>query len=107
MTPVSLNTLMPKPELMFQEKVEMKEKIAPSSELINTFSTVFQKHIKKVDGLLGEAGELTRKLAAGEIDNVHTVMIAAEKASIALNFTLTMRDKIIRAYEDTLAMGGR
>ncbi|MEW6607992.1 MAG: flagellar hook-basal body complex protein FliE [bacterium] len=108
MTPVSLDSLMPKSELMFQTRIEKKkEDVSPSNELINSFSTVFQKHINEVNGLLGESGELTRKLAAGEIDDVHTVMIAAEKARIALNFTLTMRDRIIRAYEDTLAMGGR
>jgi len=99
---------MPKPQLMIQEKVEVvEEKIAPSSELISTFSSIFQKHIKKVNEELNHAGELTRKLAAGEVDNIHTVMIAAEKARIALNFTLAMRDRIIRAYEETLAMGGR
>lgn len=98
---------MPKPQLMIQEKVKMEEKIAPTRELVSSFSTIFQKHIKKVNEELQEAGELTRKLAAGEVDNIHTVMIAAEKARIALNFTLAMRDRIIRAYEETLAMGGR
>jgi len=98
---------MPKAQLMIQEKRESKEEIAPSSELISSFSTLFQKHIKKVNGLLNESDELTRKLAAGEVNNIHTVMIAAEKARIALNFTIAMRDRIIRAYEDILAMGGR
>ncbi|MEW6096985.1 MAG: flagellar hook-basal body complex protein FliE [bacterium] len=110
MTPISLNTLMPTPQLMIQKKVATEEKIAPmspSSELISSFSTAFQKHIEKVNGLLDESSELTRKLASGEIENIHTVMIAAEKARIALNFTLALRDRIIRAYEDTLAMGGR
>lgn len=99
---------MPRPQLMMVSKgVKPKEEIAPSTQLINAFSTSLQKHLKEVNDLSVETDNLTRQLAAGEIDNIHTVMIAAEKARMALNFTLAMRDRIIRAYEDTLAMGGR
>ncbi len=105
MNPISLDTLMPKSQLMIT-KQEPNE-VTPSSELINTFSTILQKHLKGVDESLSNANELTQQLATGEIDNIHSVMIAAQKASIALNFAIAMRDKIIRAYEDTLAMGGR
>lgn len=109
MTPVSLDDLMPKSQLMIR-KVEIepkKEEVSPCNELINAFSTSLQKHLNKVNDSLSESDKLTRMLAAGEIENVHTVMIAAEKANIAMNFTMAMRDRIIRAYEDTLAMGGR
>ncbi len=97
---------MPKSQFMIT-KEEPKEEIASSKQLVDSFSTALQKQLKNVNDLLGEADKLTQMLATGEIENIHSVMIAAEKASIALNFTMTMRDKIIRAYEDTLAMGGR
>lgn len=108
MEPVSLDELMPKSQFIIK-KTEPKEDIVSggAGELINAFSTALEKHLTKVNDSLSESGKLTRMLAAGEIENVHTVMIAAEKASIAMNFTMAMRDKIIRAYEETLAMGGR
>lgn len=99
---------MPKSQLMMVSKgVKPKEEIASTTQLIDAFSTSLQKHLKEVNDLSINTDNLTRQLAAGEIDNIHTVMIAAEKAKIALNFTIAMRDRIIRAYEDTLAMGGR
>lgn len=106
MEPISLDTLMPKSQLM-NVKQETEKVNSPSTELVDTFSNIFQKHLQEVNDSVNNAGKLTQALATGETDNIHSVMIAAQEANIALNFTLALRDKIIRAYEDTLAMGGR
>jgi len=34
--------------------------------------------------------------------DIHTVMIAAQKAEISLNFTKAVRDEAIRAYRDLM-----
>ncbi|MBU1754455.1 flagellar hook-basal body complex protein FliE, partial [bacterium] len=33
--------------------------------------------------------------------------IAAEKAEVAINLTMNIRDKVIRAYDEIMAMGSR
>ncbi|MDI6734809.1 MAG: flagellar hook-basal body complex protein FliE [bacterium] len=105
MGPISLDTLMPKSQLIGVK--QEPEKVSSSNELVNGFSAILEGHLEEVNDSVNNAGKLTRQLATGEIDNIHSVMIAAQEANIALNFTLALRDKIIRAYEDTLAMGGR
>ncbi|MFH1564027.1 MAG: flagellar hook-basal body complex protein FliE [Nitrospirota bacterium] len=105
MDAISLDTLMPKSQLM-SIKQETKE-VNSSTDLVNSFSAILQNHLQEVNDSVNNAGNLANQLATGETDNMHSVMIAAQEANIALNFTLALRDKIIRAYEDTLAMGGR
>jgi flagellar hook-basal body complex protein FliE len=37
-------------------------------------------------------------------DNLHQVMIASEKADIALQFTVQIRNKILEAYQEIMRM---
>jgi flagellar hook-basal body complex protein FliE len=43
-------------------------------------------------------------LSTGDLDNLHSAMIDAEKADIALQFTLQIRNKIIDAYQEIMRM---
>jgi flagellar hook-basal body complex protein FliE len=47
---------------------------------------------------------LTEDFAAGRTDNIHQVMIAAEKSDIALQFTMQIRNKILDAYNEIMRM---
>ena len=51
-----------------------------------------------------EAENLTNAFASGATDNIHQVLIAAEKADIALQFTLQVRNKILDAYNEIMRM---
>lgn len=52
-----------------------------------------------------KAAELAHeKLATGEIDDVHSVMIAAEKANLALELTVQVRNKVLDAYQEIMRM---
>ena len=51
--------------------------------------------------LLSGSNDLTQKMIhEPESVDIHNVMIAAQKAKIALNFTKAVRDEAIRAYRD-------
>ncbi|MCM8901223.1 flagellar hook-basal body complex protein FliE [Caldicoprobacter algeriensis] len=43
-------------------------------------------------------------LATGQVENFHKVMIDAEKADIALQFTLQVRNKLLEAYQEIMRM---
>jgi len=51
-----------------------------------------------------ESQALANAFALGKTDNIHQVMIAAEKADIALQFTLQIRNKILDAYNEIMRM---
>ena len=42
--------------------------------------------------------------ALGKVDSVHDVMIAQEKASIALQYTVQLRDSVLDAYNQIMRM---
>lgn len=43
-------------------------------------------------------------LALGELDNLHDLSIASEKAEIALQITISMRNKLVDAYKEIMRM---
>lgn len=45
-----------------------------------------------------------QKLAAGENIDLHQVMISAEQTDIAFRVALSMRDKLVEAYQEVMRM---
>lgn len=69
-----------------------------------SFAGVLQGYLANVDSTVKQASDLTTKLAAGEITNVHDVTIASEKAKLALELTTTLRDKAVESYQEIMRM---
>ena len=47
---------------------------------------------------------MTEKLINGGDIELHDVMIASQKASITLNTTLEIRNKVVEAYQEIMRM---
>ncbi|AHF07790.1 flagellar hook-basal body complex protein FliE [Desulfitobacterium metallireducens] len=60
--------------------------------------------LNQVDALQKNAGAASLGLATGQIQDVHTVMIAEQKASLALNMTVQVRNKVIESYQEIMRM---
>ncbi|MEW5766963.1 MAG: flagellar hook-basal body complex protein FliE [bacterium] len=99
---VDLFSLRPEPLMKEGEEPKRKEQAAPN--MVNLFSEIMKKGLTATNNRTLEAWDLDRKLASGEVTNIHDVMIAAEKAGIALNFTMEIRNRIIRAYDEIMRM---
>lgn len=69
-----------------------------------SFSDYLNDALTKVNDLQIEAEQVADDFAAGKIDNIHEVTIAAEKADIALQFTMQIRNKILDAYNEIMRM---
>ena len=68
------------------------------------FSDYLKQALNSTNTLLVEADNLANDFAAGKIDNIHQVTIAAEKADVALQFTMQIRNKIMDAYSEIMRM---
>ena len=80
-------------------------KLSQSAEkAAGSFQKFFSQAINNVQDLQSKADGLTKSLATGEINDIHQVMIAAEKASLALQFTVQVRNKVIDAYQEVMRM---
>ncbi|MEW5945109.1 MAG: flagellar hook-basal body complex protein FliE [bacterium] len=69
-----------------------------------TFSEMLKSAVKSVDALEKNADEMMLKLATGDVKDVHEVIMAAEKAEMALQLTVEIRDRIIEAYQQIMRM---
>jgi flagellar hook-basal body complex protein FliE len=58
--------------------------------------------LRQVNELQLHAEDLARALAAGQAQDLHQVMLAAEKANLSLQFTLQIRNKVIEAYQEIM-----
>ena len=69
-----------------------------------SFGEQLRAAMNKANDLQIQAEDYKKLLATGDIDNLHSVMIAAEKADIALQLTLSIRNKVIDAYREIMRM---
>lgn len=68
------------------------------------FSDFFQQKLQEVNELQQDSEKITVDFAAGKTDNIHQVMIAAEKAKIAVNLTTAVQSKAIDAYKEVMRL---
>lgn len=69
-----------------------------------SFGDYLKDAINQVNDLQLESENLTNAFAAGATDNIHQVLIAAEKADVALQFTMQVRNKLLDAYNEIMRM---
>ena len=69
-----------------------------------TFSETLHDYLNDVNGMIQEAGDTVERMARGEIDDVHQVMIAVEKASIGLEMVVEIRNKLLESYRELMRM---
>ena len=68
------------------------------------FADKFRTAVAEVDGLEKHSHKMTQDAVLGRVENLHDVMIAAEKARTAMNLTLEVRGKALEAYKEIMRM---
>lgn len=60
--------------------------------------------VKETNTLQNNASAEEIKFSLGESENTHDLLIAEQKAAIALQYTVAVRDKFIDAYKEIMNM---
>ena len=83
-----------------------KQRVAPESGQISdkSFGDTLTDAIGKVNEMQKTADMKMQKIATGESTNISEVMVAAEKADIALKLMMSVRNKMIDAYQEIMKM---
>ncbi|CEG24339.1 Flagellar hook-basal body complex protein FliE [Planococcus massiliensis] len=68
------------------------------------FSEIFKKQLEEVNKLQNTSDKLTQQLVTGEVEDVSQVMVAAQKASLSLQLTVQVRNKVVEAYQEVMRM---
>ena len=71
---------------------------------VKPFHEFLTDSLGEVNGLIKEAERLNMELAAGRITDVSEVVIASEKAGIATQLTMQVRNRAVEAYQEIMRM---
>ena len=94
------------------EPLKLMQVTSPTSSISSTapvetgktFSQFLTDALDDVNTLQQNAEKASFDLAAGRIQDVSQAVIAAEKASIALQLTMQVRNKVVDAYQEVMRM---
>jgi len=69
-----------------------------------TFGKMLMDALNDVNDLQQKASQTSVDLATGKIEDVSQVVIAAEKAAVALQLTIQVRNKMLESYQEMMRM---
>ena len=75
-----------------------------SKEAGPSFADTLKEAVNNVNQMQVDSDHKAQELATGKSDDIAGVMIATEKAEIALRAMVQVRNKIIDAYQDIMKM---
>ena len=83
-----------------------KTQKSPVSEekTATSFMETIESSVKKVNDLQESKAGMIESFASGEQQNVHELMISLQKASVAMNLTSAVRNKVLTAYKEISKM---
>lgn len=70
----------------------------------NSFTEMLRERLMETNQMVKESEEMSTAFAAGEVENIHEVMIAGEKAKLAVNLTTAIQSKVLSAYKEIMRL---
>jgi flagellar hook-basal body complex protein FliE len=70
--------------------------------MAESFEKVLSKALEPVNNLQLQSADLDSQLAQGKLEYVHQAMVMAQKASLALDMTLQIRNNVVSAYQEVM-----
>lgn len=69
-----------------------------------SFGQLLRGALDDLSALEGRADHLTAMLARGEPVELHEVIVATEKAQLALDLAVQLRNRVVEAYQEIMRM---
>jgi flagellar hook-basal body complex protein FliE len=69
-----------------------------------SFGQFLSEALDNVNDLQKKADQASTDLATGKIEDIYEVVIAAEKAAVALQLTIQVRNKMLESYQEMMRM---
>lgn len=83
-------------------KLQHNAEVNPSQ---SDFSTLFKDALSNVNSLQQQTGKMRNAFEMGDPNvSLAQVMIASQKSSLAFEATVQVRNKLVEAYKDIMAM---
>ena len=65
---------------------------------------MLKEAVREADQAIKDTQIMDMKLASGQVDNLHTALIQAEKTAAAVEFTIQITTKAVNAYNQIMGM---
>lgn len=92
----SINFLLP--NKLDTAKSSQPDKTEPSVD----FAGMLKDALKDVNNAQLQADDAVQKVLSGETKDIHSTMIALQKADVSLKMMLEVRNKIMEAYQEVM-----
>ena len=100
----NVNSSMVAESLRAQQTAGMTSTTVGNDEGFAGILNVAMENIKTTNAYISEKENQELKFALGETDNTHDLLIAQQKASTALQYTVALRDKFLESYKELMNM---
>lgn len=97
--------------ISIQELGKIGQMSMPKLDNTNTKDSIFDDMFQSAMNVINQTNQLQKKaeqmgtdFALGKIENIHDVMIMQEKASVALQYTVQLKNGIMDAYNEIMRM---
>ncbi|EJL47068.1 hypothetical protein BAG01nite_06720 [Brevibacillus agri] len=85
-------------------RTPVANKLPTPAEVTKDFSSYLTDALSQVNQAQVESANLADRFAAGEITDVHQLTVAGQKASVMLQLTMQVRNKMIESYQEIMRM---
>ena len=83
----------------------LPEVIRPAGETHGPqFAEIFDSALKSVESLNQNATVSVERFLAGEGEELHTTILATERAELAFDMLMQVRNKVVSAYQEIMRM---
>lgn len=82
----------------------VSESLKKPQEAAKSFKSTLTDSLKKVNDLEEQKETMIEEFASGKTQNVHELMIAMQKAGMAMQMTGAVRSKIMTSYKEIMQM---
>lgn len=83
---------------------QFQQPLQKSGETTKSFADTLKEAVNTTNQLQKDSDKKMQELATGKTTNIPEVMMAAEKADIALRLMVQVRNKVIEAYQEVMKM---
>ena len=77
---------------------------APGQAAPLDFASWIAREMGATNDKLAQSDQMLQRLATGEVDNLHQVMLSMEEAKLSFQLLVQVRNKLLEAYQDILRM---
>ena len=85
--------------------IQMPHSVAPAAGSgSGEFQNILESTINNLQSLQNDAGTAAKQFMTGENEELHTVALADQKAELAVELGLQVRNKVVSAYQEVMKM---